>query len=83
MVHIIKKSSNLKFDSIVLFLFFYICLVSIQKYIQVYSFENENLIAIFFRFPKTPIDVKTKLAFIFVAHQQVGLFEILLHLTFR
>ena len=82
MVHIIKKSNNLEFDSVVLFLFF-ICLVSIQKYIQVYSFENENLILIFFRFPKTPIDVKTKLAFIFVAHQQVGLFEILLHLTFR
>ena len=30
-----------------------------------------------------PKGVEAKLAFIYVVHQQVGLFEILLHLTFR
>ena len=37
-----------------------------------------------YRFPNIPNEVNaTKLAFIYVAHDQVGLFEMLLHLTFR
>ena len=50
-----------------------------------FSWKSEPIFEkiLYFRFPKYPTTMTTKLAFIYVVHQQVSLFEILLHLTFR